>query len=171
MIAWLRSLFGKKEVPAPFDLYKPNERTIYSYWNGKEVVQADPMVLYKRMSDVGPDLEIDLKVASAPMKDASAAQDKAIAKVQKIFEVVPLADGGLTQEEMLKLLFSFCDYIAEVKKKPNYLTAWPNSAAAYAASWAGSPTTPNSLDSGCSENGTSTDVPMPSPLESASPSE
>ncbi len=107
----LLSLF-KSDHSVSEGLYHPKKRMIYCYFDGKKDVKADPMVLYRRAMENGPELSIDLKVANIPNKDSAKAHKGAVEKIRKIFSLVSFEDGGLTELETLDLLdhfFAFCD--------------------------------------------------------------
>lgn len=113
VISWLASWFRRSDGD---DLYRPSQRLIYRYFDGKRTVKADPLILYKRLMEVSPELSIDAKVSLSDLKDAPKAHDALIAKVQKIFDLKPLCDGGLTQVEAINLLVHFIEYTGMLKK-------------------------------------------------------
>ena len=168
MFQFLRSLFRRQDR---FDLYKPSERMIYQFWNGKQVVLDDPMLLYKRMMDVGPELSINIKVANSPMKGAGEAHSKMLEQIRSIFQVEPLAAGGLTEYETVSLLDHFLLYCATVKKNwRSFATLPANPVAASANSSDTNPPTEKPSASGSTASETSTAEPLPLPTGQASPS-
>lgn len=115
MWAWLQGLFARGRV----DLYRPRQRLIFHYWNGQREVHADPLVLYRRMMDVGPELDVDLSLAQSTLAGYKTQVDghlEALAKIRTIFEVQPLAEGGLTETESFDLLYTFMAYTYSLKK-------------------------------------------------------
>lgn len=103
------------------DIYSPKERKIFSYFDGKRTVQADPLALYKRVMDKGPSLSIDIAVSQSQSKDAAKAQKELVENIRKIFNIEFLTneiecEGTLTDVEVLNLLDMFMDYTADVKK-------------------------------------------------------
>lgn len=121
MFQWLFSLFGKKHkqdqgLGDTLEFYKPKERIIYSYWNGSQIVKADPMTLYKRVMDHSQELSAEMKVSNSPSKDASSSHTSLVKKVRDIFNVLPLEEGGLSELETLQLLDHFMTYTNAVKK-------------------------------------------------------
>lgn len=153
------------------DLYRPRERLIYSYHTGERVVRADPLVLYRRVMDEGPELAVDIKVSQSPMAGAGAAQGAVAARVRRMFGLKPLADGGLGEVECVELLDHFLEYCSGVKKNTG---PTPTSAAATSAptapSWAAAPPTPPTSASGSTASASPPAGPAPSPSGPPSPS-
>lgn len=116
MFSWIWYLFNKREE---FGVYHPKERMIYKYWNGQKLVEADPLLLVKKMMDVAPSLSAASKVAKSPSKDAPAAQEEMIGYIRGIFSVDPYEQGGLTRSELVNLIDHFSVYCEEIKKKVN----------------------------------------------------
>lgn len=167
-------LFGKGSSQATYDFYMPAERLIYRYFNGRQVVHADPLVLYRKIMDKGPDLAVDIQVANSPSKDAVLAHSKVLEKVREIFDL-PVTDpfamdkGGLSEVEHFHLLDHFMGYADNVKKNSSrfVISAKPLAAASPVTSDA-SPPISSSSDSGCTVTDQPTETPTPSALESAS---
>ena len=161
-LRWIFSLF----VPATgCDVYRPSERIIYRYHDGTKWVRADPMVLWKRLMERGPAISIDTQVASSPSKDAKKAHDALIANIRLIFDLAPLNEGGLTEQESADLLDHFLIYTQSLKKKANLLPTLSNSAAASKTSTVAGHPMPPSLDSGCAVNDSCSAEPTQRPLE------
>jgi len=167
------SLFRRGESPA---LYSPSQRAIYTYFDGVSLVRADPLVLYKRMMDVGLELSVDMKVSVSASKDAKRHHDEMIRKLRNIFNVPPLdAKGGLTEGEVVQLLDHFLLYCEGVKKNSPTSATTPTVTAASTSTSGGSPPTPNISDSGSTASEFSTGTPEssptgpPSPLASSTP--
>lgn len=161
------------EKPEPIsDLFQPEQRLIYSYFNGQKVVSVDPLVLYRKTLEQGPSLSIDFKVANSPSKDAAKAYTSLMIHLRRIFDVAEYQQGGLTETEMMQLLEHFLRYCNSIKKNWSPL---PTSATATLAPSASStvddPATPNSLDSGSTDVASCTNVPEPSPSELELPSD
>lgn len=127
VVSWLVSLFSKKPASPvlddgyAFDCFTTGERDIYKYFNGEQVVKVDPMIIHKKIMDVGPELSVDMKVARSPMKDARVAHDKMIQKIRNIFSLSPyVVDGdkehGLTERECVNLLDHFLLF-EDIQKK------------------------------------------------------
>ena len=156
-----RAFRGKATEPiASDDVYSPRERLIYSYSDGTQVVRADPLTLWKRMMEVGPELSIDMRVAHSPSKDAVKAHGSALEKIRRIFAVRSWEEGGLSQLETFELLNHFMEWVGEQKKNGS---SAPTSAA---ATWAPSapssdanPPTPSSSGSISTDDGPSTSEP------------
>lgn len=112
---WIKSLFAAKD---DWETYNPKERLIYRYHNGKELVAADPMVLMKKVSAVSTELSADMKVATGPQpKWAEEAREKMLAKMRTVFDLKPLAEGGLGEVETVKLFHHFMTYCNRMEKE------------------------------------------------------
>lgn len=153
-----------------YNVYALGERLIYHYFDGQQMVAADPLVVYKAMMDVGPELAIDIKVSLSPLKEARTANDNLLKNIRKIFNVKPFAEGGLTDVETAGLLDHFLVFCAQLKKNssPSAISSMP-SADSNATSANGPPTLRTS-DSGSTASVPSTAAPEPLPSGPASPS-
>lgn len=167
MFGWLRRFWGGD----PPDVYRVRERQIYRYFDGQKEVAADPLVLYKRVMDVRPALAVDIKVARAGMMGSKEAHEAVLGYVRQVFNLKPLADGGLTEAEALGLLDHFLAYVDGVKKntRPSATSAAETSEASPSSSGEGPPT-PSTSDSGATASGPSTGTPGPPPSGPAPPS-
>lgn len=163
---WIRRLFS----PASDAIYRPYERLIYSYWDGKANVRADPLVLYKRLMDVGPELSAAMQLSTSISKSAVKGHDDMVGKIRGIFRVEPLEKGGLSELETVLLLDHFLVYCEGVKKNSRTSATTPNVTAASINTSVESPPIPNTSDSGSTENAPSTDGPDQPPSVSPSPS-
>lgn len=164
----------------PYNLYHPKETLIYKFWDGGKIVHADPMVLYGRLMDVGPELAIDYSVSVSIMKDAGECRKKFLTKIRKIFNIKPPpseensldCSGTLTEIGLENLLVHFMEFCETLKKNSQLsptvsTTPSPPSGSSSTAN----PTIPSSSPSGSAANGLFTAVPEPSLTESASPLE
>lgn len=118
---WLLSWLPKRSAqPADrFDLYKPHERLIYSYFDGKDVVSADPMTIWKRYSAVSTDLAADIRLANMkllPQPEKDKATSKMLGRIRTIFNVKPYEEGGLTELETNDLFDHFMIFCGVQKK-------------------------------------------------------
>jgi len=156
MLNFIKNIFRKKD---PLSIYRPKERMIFQFWNGQKMVSGDPLVLFKRMSDVGPELAIDIKVSSSPSKDASKAHNNVVDKIRGIFGVQSLEQGGLSELETLQLLDTFLLYCDRVKKNSSQSVIWPTPSVDSTSSSEENPPTLNSSDSGSIESESKTDEP------------
>ncbi len=166
--SWLKSLFTKSATstnPDNFDVYHPKERLIYRYWNGHQQIFADPLCLYRRMLTKGPELSIDMKVSTSPMKDAHEAHVRMLAKIREIFCIEDFEkDGmGLTELETVELLNHFLVYCDLLKKKSNPTPTLSTPTAASAPSSPVAPATPSFSAYGLTGDGSSTSAPQSSP--------
>lgn len=154
MFGWLRRRGGT-------NAYYPGEMQIYSYFDGKQVVRADPMTLYKRVMEVGPELAIDIKVANSVSRDANKAHEGLLKKIRTIFNVRPLEEGGLTEVATANLLDHFLIYTETVKKNSSLLST-SSILGDSAPSLANGPVTTNTSESGLTANVSSTEgLPQP----------
>lgn len=160
ILTWLKSWFIEVDR---FDVYKPRERLIYKYWDGKKLVSADPLVLYKRMMERGPELSIDIKVSTSASKDAAKAHESLVKGIREVFQVKTLEEGGITDLEAMDVLDHFLIYSEMVKKNSR-----PSQTLSAKLEDSVSPpvdgqATSNSSDSGSTENAPSTAALTPSP--------
>lgn len=143
-------------------IFSLGERLIYRYNDGKKMVQADPLRLYKAVMTVGPELEIDIKVSKSPSKDAAAAHEQALLKIRKVFGVKPLEEGGLTEIETFRLFDHFMSFCGIKKKDTNGLPTSPEAPSLPTPpSLAEGPPTPKPSDSGSTGSGSSNEKPTP----------
>ncbi len=162
---WIKSWFVQSSTE-PFDIYHPKERTIFHYWNGEKVIDADPLPLYKKMMEVGPELKVDLQVSNSQLKDAPIAHDKAIGKIRKIFTLKSFDEGGLTEVETIALLehfLIFCEYKKKGGNQPP--TSQTETSPPTPPSSDGSQAMENTSPSGSTENGQCTEEQKLLPTE------
>lgn len=151
-----------------YNLYKPKERLIYTYWDGFKDVACDPYVLYKKLMAKGTDLSIDIKVANSQSKDAAAAHNSMIAKLRIIFDLKSYEEGGLTELETIGLMDHFLLFARRVKKNTSHFpTSQTATSDSSPSSTEGNRPTTNGSDSGSTANEPSTAEPPPSPGVSA----
>lgn len=91
------------------------QRFIFSYWNGKKTVKADPMVLWRTLQQCDDFREEDFKMLSV-----EATRNETVAKlanvVRSVFSIPSLDEGGLTELECLGVMNSFIAYSGFQKK-------------------------------------------------------
>lgn len=181
MFRWIwNKLFSKRQEPLP-NLFTPTERNIYRYgvgWDARGRVvfrDADPMALWKRLMDKGPEVAINIKVAESPSRDARKCHTALVEQIREIFQLPKAGEGGvavpLDEINCTGLLDSFLIYTGGVKK--NIQTSATSSGATPSdtpdTSGESSPTKSTS-GSGSTDSDSSTATPPPSPSASASPS-
>lgn len=158
---WLKKL--TKENPQPQGAYSKREQLTYQYYDGVRDVVMDPMILWRALSEVWPDLITDMKLANSQHSKAQMGWDAQVTKVRKVFSLKPFAEGGLTETGSMSVLYDFWYWCEELKK--NYPPT-PTSAAATsptsASTSAENPPTKSGSDSFSSEKGSSTAGPVPS---------
>lgn len=167
---WILSFFQVKEEER-YDLYKPSERNVYTYFSGytkDTMVKADPVVLWKKVMDKGAEIDADWKAAATPQsKFAKGARENLIKNIRGIFNLKPFEEGGLSEWDATDLLIHFMTYCGMIKKNSNPLpTSSPNTEDSTSSGEANPPTQP-SLDSGSTETDKPTEKPVPSPSASA----
>lgn len=181
MWTWLTNWFSTRDtklynstppIPTPVveeqsdDLFKPSERRIYRYWDGKEVLSKDPMELWKRLMDVAPELNVDIKLSRSPSKDAMKGYQGAVNKTRKVFEVKTYEEQGLTDVECMLLLDHFLNYMGAVKKNSEISPTSPMETSSPSQPLTTeetkeSPVTSVSSDSGSTVEDTSSEKPTP----------
>lgn len=177
MLGWLSKWFSKKQADDfdRIDVYNPQERLIFQYWNGKKIVHADPLVLYKRIADQGPELTQTITVAFSISKAATASYVDMIERFRSIFMIDPPINpidcsGTLSEVELAELFNKFLTYTERLKKNSRGLQmSSPNSEDCKTFSKENQATS-NTADSGSTAAAPSTDVPPPPPVEQPSPS-
>lgn len=170
-------MFRNEDGNDRYDSYKPRQRMIYRYWDGARFVQADPLALWKSLMAVGPEIDVDSKVAASKLKDAPKAHTSMVLRIRNIFRIRPLVDGvgceeTLSDSECVDLLNHFMTYCGRQKKSASppatFVRATPPTSV---PSSDASPPTPSSSDSGSTGGGLATGPAGPSTSGSASPSE
>ena len=101
----IKSWFTRTEEEK-LNIYSVRERLIYEYFDGKNLIKVDPMVLYKRISGEGNELATEMKVANSPSKDALSEHNKMILRIRRLFNIAPYdpsTSAGLTELETMNL--------------------------------------------------------------------
>lgn len=173
MFNWILKWFRKDSAS---DIYHPKERKIYWYFNGDVVVRADPMAIYRKLMEVRFELANHFKVSESPFykdkPDGKVAAQKAQAMIRNIFDLKTFSEGGLTELEAEEVLNHFIFYMDVLKKNSNQTPTSPEETSASSEpSSEESPPIPNTLDSGSTENDSSSGKQEQSPSEQALPSE
>jgi hypothetical protein len=166
---WASRVAAKRQQEK-LDVYKPTERLLYSYFDGTKMVKADPLVLYKKMMDIGPELSINIKISSSPMKEAGKAYADMVEQIRGIFGIKILEEGGLTELETAALLDHFLVYCDTVKKNSRFSPISSTSSEAAPVSSVDDQPTPSFSDSGSTASAPITAAPPSWPQEPASPS-
>ena len=94
-------------------------RRLFVYWDGRQTVRADPMVIMRRMSDHETfDPDNDYKRLKNPNSAARGRALEHLAQVSRDVFDLPTFDGrnGLTELELLHLLTQFNASMAALKK-------------------------------------------------------
>lgn len=148
-ISWLKSLFSSSHS---LDMYKPNERNIYKYHNGQSWIRADPMVLYKRIMEKAPEIQVEMSVSNSISKDAIKAHSDLINRLRGIFDIKTLEAGGLTESEVIQLFDHFMEYVDTIKKNSRKLATPQEESKASKTSSVEGPPTPSSSESGSTKS-------------------
>lgn len=179
ILNWITSWFtGNQEYK--YDLYLPQERCIYSYFNGVEIVKADPLVLYSRMMDRWKELDIDIKMARFPLEEfrdkAKEGEQNMLKKIRHIFsikepvdELRAVEEGTLQKAELTALLDHFMVYTNWLKKNSSPSQTPPVESKVSESSSVENQPTQNISDTGSTENAVCTEQPTQSPSESGLP--
>lgn len=176
LFSWIKSLFihnGDR-----WDIYLPNERGIYPYFNGERMVNADPIALYKRVMEVWPELSIDATVARSTLladKETIKGHTAMTDKIRGIFQLKPLTNGiecvgTLTDKQATDLLDHLLIYCERLKKNSSRSATLSTKPADLPPSSEASQATPPLPASGCAASEPPIAGPGPSPSEQQSPS-
>src|SRR5574340_1110081 len=92
-------------------------RKIYRFFDGTNLRRVDPLPLHQALVDVGPELDIDLRLSVSIHKDAPKGHANALKTIRKVFEVTPYEEGGLTEAETTGLLNHFLSYVGFLKRR------------------------------------------------------
>jgi hypothetical protein len=163
-------MFGWLRKKTDFELYGPDEKKIFSYWNGERTVKADPLVLFKRYSEKRLELSRDLVLAKSMHSDADKGHSWAMSKIREVFAIKeppnllePWKDQTLGEDELGNLLVKFLQYIDSLKKNSSDLPIQSNFMEDYKSSSNEDPPMNNSADSGSTPSGWSIGTPQPLP--------
>lgn len=144
------------------DLYRPEERCIYRYFDGEKVRACDPMILYKRMAEVAGDLGAYISLAYSPSKDSRSGWDKMIEKIRWIYDVRPFEEGGLLEGECVSLHDHFNTFVADQKKTASSSpTMSTEDSPSTSPSTEGSPSTESTSASGSTDAGSCIEAVSP----------
>lgn len=171
MFGWLGRLFRK----TPKEVHPLETRLIYSYWDGtwvdgkKRIIKADPVELYKRITEVKMELGIAIKLSRSIHKDAPKGHTTLVEKIRTIFNIPPMKNGiecdnTLNDTEAAELLNDFMLFCNDIKKNwnPTSTTVKETSEATESTS-DDIPPTENGSVSGSTEREESIEQPIPSP--------
>lgn len=173
MFRWIKALFRKKKDENRYDLFLPQERMIYQYFDGEKVRRVDPLEIFDKFMEVGPSLDIDIKVANSPSKDAKECGQRVLNTIRRIFDLKPLDEvSGMTRWETIDLFDHFFTYVSWLKKNSSRFATLPTGDTMPTfVSRDESPNTPPSAVTGLTENELKTAVPESSPSAPESPTE
>lgn len=98
------------------------DRKIFLYWDGTRKRRGDPMVLLRGLQTrAGFDLETAIRIIDGganivPTADFWEHVVESVDAARAVFGVQSLEDGGLTEGEMLGLLYDFLLFMDALKK-------------------------------------------------------
>lgn len=167
--SWLFSFF---RTTSPLDLYHPKERLIYAYFNGKEIVKADPMILYRKFKDKEVLIDSAIKAIRGPeSKWKGPERINFIKYIREIFDLKPFEEDGLTELELSDLFNHFLTYCGDVKKNssPSQTSSTPTEDSKNSSE--ADQVISNSSDSGLTKSESSIDKQESSPMDRQSPSD
>lgn len=167
MFGWLKNMFRKRG--SGLDYYHPEERLIYTYFDGEVDRSVDPAPLHEAILAKKELIYADFKTMDfGDEKFGPIAEARLTKTIREVFGLKPLgenfsAKGTLTNGECLVLIDHFLLYVDEkIKKK---LIA--NQQRSSNPSTDGCPATTNSLPSVLSEASPSGGQLVPSGMASA----
>lgn len=166
--SWLLSFFWTPS--SPLDLYHPKERLIYAYFTGKEIIKADPMILYRKFKDKEVLIDSAIKAIRGPeSKWKEPERINFIKYIREIFDLKSFEEEGLTELELSDLFNHFLTYCGDVKKNSNQSqTSSTPTEDSKSSSEADQPIS-NSSDSGLTKNESSIDKQESLPTDQQSP--
>lgn len=108
----------QKAALARMDLFAPKDRQIFSYFTGKKegMRDADPIELRRNLAEVGAELDVDIQLSVSEHSEWKLGYEGALKKIRKAFDVLPVREGGLNEDETFGLLYAFMAYVDSVKK-------------------------------------------------------
>lgn len=99
------------------------QRNIFRYWNGRRYRRIDPWSAYRATLDYPgwswdetPKLIGETATDEVSLRMKLDAIKTATELARSVFDLPPVANGGLTEEECLTLLWQFSAYVSAVKK-------------------------------------------------------
>lgn len=150
-------------------LFDIKDRLCYRYRvatvDGKPVYKvADPMDLWIRVMDHGPELSRAIKVAVSELKVARQFYRELDELIRKIFDVPPFSEGGLDSTNCIRLYSHYMAYAGLEKKStdPSPIPSPPEGEVGSpdsSPSTGGGPTSENTSGSGSTGAGPETNKP------------
>lgn len=91
----------------------------YKYSNGWTFVRINPLLVFKKLLEVGDELAVDVKVISSQAKEdwKQKSESNIANQVRIAFSVQPLEEGGLTNVECGTLLAHFVEWCGDLMKR------------------------------------------------------
>lgn len=102
--------------PKPW-LFAEHKKRIYRYFDGMILRRTDPLPLHQKLIDVGPELDIDLRLSASLHRDAPKGHVNVLKTIRRVFEINPYEEGGLTEAETTGLLNHFLGYVGQLKRR------------------------------------------------------
>jgi hypothetical protein len=158
-----------------YDVYLPNERLIYQYFDGTKMVVGDPHELYRKVGSKGAELSSNMMAARVPQsKFAEKAHKQLVEDIRNIFGIKTLAEGGLSELETTELLDHFLMFCDIIKKNSNPSTTDQEETSPSTvppSNEAENPTTSSTWDFGSTAKDSTINSKQPSPSVPCTPSE
>lgn len=170
LFRWLLSGF-QSNSDETLDVYMPRRRILYRYSDGAKETIIDPMILYKKLSDISETLFALIKDSLADTSTAGESHEKAVALLRDVFQVKTYAAGGLTDMETFDLFSHFRNFCRQLQDRSGVTptatmqeAAKPASAPAPPSAFVSTnPTTEQNASSDDSEKPTAQELPYASP--------
>ena len=126
MFGWLRGLFRPR-------------RCVFKYWDGTRNRRGDPLLIFRVIEEVCPDLDESLRtihrdpkaVPVGPLRETLVTEQKAAAAklvgaAAAAFDLKPLDDAaGLTEAEMVAVLSAYRAWMFEASEAAAPKQSWP----------------------------------------------
>ena len=111
----------KKDSLDDLAIFHVDDMQIYVYHNGSEVIKADPMTLFKRVSERMSEIQADIQLICMPAMKGwenkiDEAYQHALKCIREVYNVKPLEEGGLTEQKTFELHNHFLRFVFDVKK-------------------------------------------------------
>ncbi len=168
MFGWLRDLWPAKRRGE----YSERERAIFRYWNGAKWINADPMMVWKRLAAKGADIDAAAIGADSQWKGNMKCHDDLVRYIRDIFELkTPTSldvTDTLSEPECVDLLNDYYTYSGMAKKKENPTpTSATETSPTTAPTSDAAPPTPSILVSGSTDSAPPI-APVTSPIAESS---
>lgn len=111
------SIFDLFKKQPKENVFHPKDRVLYKFWDGKDQVTADPLVLFKKLMEKGKEVSHNMKLSNSNDSNSTQGHSNLVANARWIFNVKPLELGGLTEQECVNLLDHFLSWCSDITNK------------------------------------------------------